>query len=85
MPHKQWSAKRERQFQHIKGSFLLPGKLDEVGEEIAARTLKQERARHREPRDAGLNYHQLYDEARSLGVKGRSHMSKAALLKAVED
>jgi hypothetical protein len=85
MPGKQWNAKRERQYQHIRGSLLSLGKLEEVDEEIAACTLSKERMRHRDSRDSSRNYHQLYDEARSLGVKGRSGMSKAELLKAVED
>jgi hypothetical protein len=85
MPGKQWNAKRERQYQHIRGSLLSLGKLEEVGDEIAACTLSRERMRQRDASDNSRNYHQLYNEARSLGVKGRSGMSKAALRKAVED
>ena len=33
--------------------------------------------------EQGRTYEQLYNEARSRGVKGRSGMSKAELLKAV--
>src|SRR5579871_29676 len=35
-------------------------------------------------REKGRTYEQLYNEARSLGVEGRSKMSKAELLRAVE-
>ncbi len=37
------------------------------------------------PGPRGRTREQLYQEARGLGVKGRSHMNKAQLLKAVED
>ncbi|MBC7957063.1 MAG: hypothetical protein H7Y33_14480 [Cytophagales bacterium] len=84
MPGKQWSAKRERQYQHIRGSLLPLGKLEEVADEMAALGLT-DRPRHRATRETTRSYDQLYNEARSLGVKGRSAMSKAALLKAVED
>ena len=36
MPKKSWSAKRERQYAHIKDSLLKRGKVEEVGAEIAA-------------------------------------------------
>ncbi len=37
------------------------------------------------PGPRGRTREQLYREARSLGVKGRSHMNKAQLLQAVEN
>jgi plasmid stabilization system protein ParE len=106
MPKSQWSDKRERQYEHIKDSVKSQGKSEKLAEEIAARTVNKERARHGESKEAsrssiddissgergghrshsgaqGRTYEQLYNEARSRGVKGRSHMSKAELLKAV--
>ncbi len=106
MPQKQWSAKRERQYSHIKESLEERGKGEKLAEEIAARTVNKERARHGESRQAsrtstddisssrrgGLRSHkgeggrthaQLYQEARSKGIKGRSKMSKEQLEKAV--
>ena len=44
MPRKSWSAKRERQYAHIKDSLLESGKGEQVAEEIAARTVNKERA-----------------------------------------
>ena len=40
MPKNPWSAKRKRQYTHIKDSLLERGKDEAVAEEIAARTVK---------------------------------------------
>jgi hypothetical protein len=48
MPQKVWSAKRERQYAHIKESLLESGKPQPVAEEIAARIVNKERAQHGE-------------------------------------
>lgn len=48
MPQKQWNAHRERQYDHIKTSLLEQGKSRGLAEEIAARTVNKERARHGE-------------------------------------
>jgi hypothetical protein len=48
MPQKTWSAKRERQYVHIKDSLLESGKPQPVAEEIAARIVNKERAQHGE-------------------------------------
>jgi plasmid stabilization system protein ParE len=45
MPRQQWSAKRERQYEHIKQSAQERGESEDVAEEIAARTVNKERAR----------------------------------------
>jgi hypothetical protein len=45
MPEKTWSAKRERQYQHIKEGLRAHGKSEDLAEEIAARTVNKERAR----------------------------------------
>lgn len=45
MPVKAWSAKRERQYEHIKEGLEERGKSDDQAEEIAARTVNKERAR----------------------------------------
>jgi hypothetical protein len=107
MPQRAWSAKRERQYEHIKDGLEERGYADATAEEIAARTVNKERARHGESRTAsrsstddissgrrgGLRSHrgpggrtkaQLYNEARTKGIKGRSTMSKAELQKAVD-
>jgi len=48
MPRKTWSAKRERQYGHIKDSLLGRGMPEPVAEEIAARVVNKERAQHGE-------------------------------------
>jgi hypothetical protein len=52
MPQPAWSAKRERQYEHIKEGLLDRGSGEDKAEEIAARTVNKERARHGEARDA---------------------------------
>ena len=46
MPRAAWSAKRERQYEHIKDSLLERGESESTAEEIAARTVNKERAQH---------------------------------------
>jgi plasmid stabilization system protein ParE len=106
MPQQAWSAKRERQYEHIKSGLKKRGAGQDKAEEIAARTVNKERARSGESKTAsrtstndissgrrgGLRSHkgpggrtrdQLYEEAKDKGIKGRSKMSKAQLLRAV--
>jgi len=49
---KAWSAKRERQYEHIKDSLKERGKGEDLAEEIAARTVNKERAQHGEAKHA---------------------------------
>jgi hypothetical protein len=51
MPRGEWSARRERQYQHIKESLQSRGR-GKRAEEIAARTVNKERARHGESKEA---------------------------------
>jgi hypothetical protein len=51
MPQKTWSAKRERQYEHIKESAKEQGKSTKRAKEIAARTVNKERARAGETKD----------------------------------
>ena len=55
MPQKSWSAKRERQYAHIKDSLLERGKAMSLAEEIAARTVNKERAQHGESVEASAS------------------------------
>ena len=48
MPQNTWSAKRERQYAHIKASLLEHGRPAPLAEEIAARVVNKERAQHGE-------------------------------------
>jgi plasmid stabilization system protein ParE len=108
MPPKAWSAKRERQYEHIKDSLEDRGTSEDKAEEIAARTVNKERARSGEARESsrlsrsdissgrrgglrsgtrrakGRTRDQLYEEAKDLGIQGRSKMNKAQLQRAVD-
>lgn len=48
MPQTSWTEKRERQYRHIKDSLQARGKGQALAEEIAARVVNKERARHGE-------------------------------------
>ncbi len=52
MPNEAWSAKRERQYEHIKQGLEQRGRDEDTAEEIAARTVNKERARSGEAREA---------------------------------
>jgi plasmid stabilization system protein ParE len=52
MPQNAWSPKRERQYEHIKESLEERGTNEDKAEEIAARTVNKERARHGETKEA---------------------------------
>jgi hypothetical protein len=45
MPQRGWSAKRERQYEHVKAGLKRRGDTEQLAEEIAARTVNKERAR----------------------------------------
>jgi hypothetical protein len=107
LPQGQWSAKRERQYEHIKEGEKKRGTSTKRAKEIAARTVNKERARTGEAKSSspssrrdmssgrrgglrsgtnrprGRTKEQLYNEARRLGIKGRSKMNKAQLQRAV--
>ena len=71
MPGNSWSAKRERQYEHIKESLKERGKDEDTAEEIAARTVNKERAQHGEARHA--NPHTVHDMPASRRGGERSH------------
>jgi hypothetical protein len=52
MPQAAWSAKRERQYEHIKDGLQDRGRGEGLAEEIAARTVNKERARAGESQQA---------------------------------
>ena len=108
MPQEAWSAKRERQYEHIKDSLKDQGRSTDKAKEIAARTVNKERARAGEARESsrlsrtdissgrrgglrsgtsrpkGRTRDQLYEEAKSMGIEGRSKMNKGQLQRAVD-
>jgi hypothetical protein len=52
MPQQAWSAKRERQYEHIKQSEKKQGRSTGRAKQIAAATVNKERARHGESKIA---------------------------------
>lgn len=52
MPQAAWSAKRERQYAHIRDSAKKRGASTDRAEEITARTVNKERAQHGEAKHA---------------------------------
>lgn len=52
MPQSAWSGRRERQYEHIKEGLLERGTRKDRAEEMAARTVNKDRARHGEAKDA---------------------------------
>ena len=108
MPQQAWSAKRERQYEHIKKSEREQGASEKRAKEIAARTVNKERARSGEARESsrlsrtdissgrrggmrsgtnrekGRTKEQLYNEAKRMGIEGRSGMNKEQLRRAVD-
>ncbi len=66
-----WSAKRERQYEHIKEGLEARGEDEDTAEEIAARTVNKERARHGESRTASKTSTDDISSGRRGGL--RSH------------
>ena len=71
MPPDAWSAKRTRQYEHIKESVLDRGEDEETAEEIAARTVNKERARAGEAAQASRSSIEDISSGRRGGL--RSH------------
>jgi len=71
MPQKAWSAKRERQYEHIKQGLKQSGRSEDTAEEIAARTVNKERARSGEARQKSRTSTQDISSGRRGGL--RSH------------
>jgi len=71
MPQRAWSAKRERQYEHIKEGVLERGESEDTAEEIAARTVNKERARAGEARQSSRTSTDDISSSRRGGL--RSH------------
>ncbi len=108
MPQKAWSAKRERQYEHIEEGLEKKGTPKKKAKEIAARTVNKTRAQTGEAKESsrlsrkdispsrrgglrsgtnrpkGRTKAQLYNEAKRMGIDGRSKMSKQQLQRAVD-
>jgi hypothetical protein len=70
-----WSAKRKRQYQHVKESVLARGESVPLAEEIAARTVNKERAQHGESMEASASSLNDMPAGRRGGL--RSHTGAA--------
>ena len=108
MPQKAWSAKRERQYEHIEEGLEKKGTPRKKAKEIAARTVNKTRAQTGEAKESsklsrkdmspsrrgglrsgtnrpkGRTKEQLYNEAKRMGIAGRSKLSKQQLQRAVD-
>ena len=71
MPQEAWSAKRERQYEHIKSGLKERGRSEDTAEEIAARTVNKERARSGESKTASRTSVKDISSGRRGGL--RSH------------
>lgn len=72
MPQRAWNAKRERQYEHIKDSLEDRGYADDTAEEIAARTVNKERARHGESKTASRSSTEDISSGRRGGLRSHS-------------
>lgn len=80
MPQSGWSDKRERQYEHIKDGLRERGESEATAEEIAARTVNKERARHGEAKQASRTSVQDISSGRRGGL--RSHRGSGGRTKA---
>ena len=72
MPQPAWSAKRERQYEHIKEGLEDRGDSEELAEEIAARTVNKERARTGESRTSSSTSTRDISSGRRGGMRSHS-------------
>jgi len=71
MPKSAWSAKRERQYLHIRESLIGRGEPEPLAKEIAARVVNKERAQHGESLEASASSVNDLSSGRRGGL--RSH------------
>jgi hypothetical protein len=97
MPPNTWSPKRERQYEAIKESELARGRSPAKAKEIAARTVNKQRREAGETENKTSmgtgnprtpfeerSRQELYNIAKVVGVKGRTSMKKADLIRALK-
>ena len=80
MPQRGWSAKRERQYEHIKDGLEERGESEDKAQEIAARTVNKERAQAGEARTASRSSTDDISPSRRGGL--RSHTGPGGRTKA---
>jgi len=72
MPQRGWTKKRERQYDHIKDGLEERGYAEDTAEEIAARTVNKERARHGESATASRSSLEDISSGRRGGLRSHS-------------
>jgi plasmid stabilization system protein ParE len=72
MPQSAWSPKRERQYEHIKEGLVERGRPEDTAEEIAARTVNKERARHGEAQQSSRTSVEDISSGRRGGLRSHS-------------
>ncbi len=72
MPRAAWSAKRERQYSHIKSGLLERGTPEDEAEEIAARTVNKVRAQEGEAAEASAASVDDLSPSRRGGLRSHS-------------
>lgn len=80
MPQQAWSAKRERQYEHIKEGLEERGETEGTAKEIAARTVNKERARAGEATTSSRSSTEDISSGRRGGL--RSHKGPGGRTKA---
>ena len=76
MPQEAWSAKRERQYEHIKQGLRKGGTSEDKAEEIAARTVNKERARAGEARESSRLSREDISSGRRGGLRSGTSRQK---------
>jgi hypothetical protein len=76
MPQQAWSAKRERQYEHIKEGLRERGTSEGKAEEIAARTVNKERARSGEARESSRLSRTDISSSRRGGLRSGTRRAK---------
>jgi hypothetical protein len=76
MPQEAWSAKRERQYEHIKEGAKKQGASTKRAKELAARTVNKERARSGEARTSSRSSTRDMSSGRRGGLRSGTRRAK---------
>ena len=76
MPQQAWSAKRERQYEHIKSGLEEQGTSEDKAQEIAARTVNKERARSGEAKESSRLSRTDMSSSRRGGLRSGTNRHK---------
>lgn len=72
MPQRAWSAKREREYQHIKQGLKKRGRSEDLAEQIAARTVNKDRAQAGEAKQSSRTSTSDISSSRRGGLRSHS-------------